>query len=69
MRLGLSHKFNEDTSAKVKVNDKGYLDAVLKHKINNFVTASVATGACLRSIIAEQKSKQLPIGVAFDIKI
>ncbi len=67
-RLGLSHKFNEDTSAKFKVNHNGFLDAVFKHRINNNVTVSLASGTSLSGIVAEQKAKALPFGVGFDIK-
>ncbi len=67
-RFGLAHKFNGDTSAKVKVNHDGHLDAVLKHKLNSAVTASIVTGASLRNIVGTGKHSFLPVGLAFDIK-
>lgn len=68
-RFGLSHKFNDDSSAKFKINHHGFLDAVLKHKINNYITASAVTGFSLKAVVAEQKTKSLPLGIALDIKI
>jgi hypothetical protein len=68
-RLGLSHKYNDETSGKFKVNQNGWVDAVLKHKVNSAVTVSLATGFGLKSIIADQKAKVLPVGLAFDIKL
>lgn len=67
-RLGLQHKFNDDSTGKIKISEKGCLDALLKHRINNNVTATFATGTCLKGIIAEQKAKQFPIGVGLDLK-
>jgi hypothetical protein len=68
-RLGLSHKFNADSSGKFKINHLGYADAVLKHKINDSVTATLATGFSLKGVVAEQKVNKLPIGLGFDIKL
>lgn len=67
-RFGLTHKFNDDSSAKFKVNHHGYLDALLKHRINNNVTAVLTSGFSLKSVIAEQKTKSLPLGLSLDIK-
>jgi hypothetical protein len=68
-RLGLNHRFNEETSGKFKVNQDGQLDATLKHRINSSVTASLVTGASLRNIVAAQKHKFLPLGIALDLKL
>ena len=67
-RLGLIHRWNDDTTSKLKVNQNGYVDAVLKHRISNATTASLATGFNLKAVIAEQKSKTLPFGLQFDLK-
>ena len=67
-RLGFAHKFNEETSSKVKVNHVGYVDAVLKHRISTSTTAALATGFNLKAVIADQKSKTLPFGLQFDFK-
>jgi hypothetical protein len=64
----LLHKFNNDTQGKFKINQDGLVDAVLKHKVNESVTVSLATGFNLKGMVAEQKSKSLPIGLAFDLK-
>lgn len=42
-RLGLSHKFDDNTTGKIKVNNNGTVDALLKHKLSEVVTASVVT--------------------------
>ena len=68
-RLGFLHRFNSDTTGKFKVNEIGQVNAVLKHKINSSITATFATGFSLKGIIAEQKSKSLPVGLSFDIKL
>lgn len=68
-RLGLAHKFNNETSGKVKVNHNGWVDGVVKHQINSAITASVATGFSLKEIIATQKAKSLPLGLQLDIKL
>ena len=65
--MGLSHKFDDETSAKVKVNDKGKLDGVLKHKLSKTTTACIATGANI-SDITSGKSEPLPFGLSLDIK-
>lgn len=67
--LGLAQKFNNDTQGKFKVNDNGYVDALLKHRINDTVTASLATGFSLKSIVADQKIKRIPVGLSFDLKL
>ena len=67
--LGLAHKFNNETSGKVKVNDNGYVDTLLKHKLNDSVTASLASGFSLRTIVADSKIKKIPLGLAFDLKL
>jgi len=67
--LGLAHRFNNETSGKLKVNEAGYVDFLLKHKFNDFVTASLASGISLRSIIDKQKHKKIPLGLAFDLKL
>lgn len=67
-KLGASHKFNDTTSGKFKIDHNAKVDAVLKHKYNDTVTVSLATGFSLKTIVVEQKSKALPVGLAFDLK-
>jgi hypothetical protein len=67
-KLGVSQKFNDATSGKFKVDNQGQVDAVLKHKYNETVTASLATGFSFRGIVASGKSKAFPVGLAFDFK-
>ena len=68
-RLGLLHRFNDDTSGKFKVNQCGCVDAVLKHRLNNTVTLNFVTGFCLTQVISESKSQKLPLGLTFDLKL
>jgi hypothetical protein len=51
------------------VNQDGHLDAVLRHKINDQITAAFVTGVSLKTIVATQKHKFLPVGLSFDLKI
>ena len=67
-KLGLLHKFNDTTSGKIKLNQAGYVDVALKHKFSELLTAGVVTGASLHGLIAEQKTKSLPIGLSLDLK-
>lgn len=67
-RLGFSHRFNEDSQAKFKVNHHGYLDAVFKHRVSTATTLGLTTGFNLKSVVIEQKGKNLPFGLSFDFK-
>ena len=67
-RLGYSHRFNDDSSAKFKVNHHGYLDAVFKHRVSTSTTVGVVTGFNLKAAVAEKKSTSLPFGLSFDFK-
>lgn len=67
-KLGVWQKFNDATTGKFKIDNQGKVDAVFKHKYNDTLTASLATGFNLRGVIAENKSKAFPIGLAFDFK-
>lgn len=68
-RVGFLHRFNDDTTGKFKVDQNGYLNGLLRHRINNNVTAIVSSGLSLKSVVAEQKTQSLPIGVSLDIKL
>lgn len=67
-KLGVSHKFNDATSGKFKIDQAAKVDAVLKHKYNETVTASLATGFDLNAVVSSSKSKKFPVGLAFDFK-
>lgn len=67
-RLGLLHRFNDDTQGKFKVNHHGYLDVVLKHRVTSSLTVGVASGFNLKAVVAEQRSKAIPFGLSFDLK-
>eukprot|EP00347_Sterkiella_histriomuscorum_P019948 403339679 len=67
-RFGYSHKFNDDSSAKFRVNHHGFLDATFKHRVSSSLTLGVVSGFNLKAAVAEQKSKNLPFGLQFDFK-
>ena len=67
-RLGFAHKFNNETSSKVKINQAGYLDLALKHKLSDLLTVGLTTGFSLRRIISEHKTGALPLGFSLDLK-
>ena len=67
-RLGVANKFNDTTSGKFKIDQDGKVDALLKHQYNNTVTATFVTGFNLKTIVETQKTKSLPVGLAFDLK-
>jgi len=67
--LGYQHRFNSDSSAKLKVNHHGYLDAVLKHKLSSAATLGVTTGYNLKNAVAEKKGNSLPFGLSLDLKL
>lgn len=67
--LGLFHRFNADTSAKFKVGHTGLVDALLKHKYNESVNVTFATGFDLNGFVKDAKTEKFPIGIQFDLKI
>jgi len=67
-RLGLLHRFNEDTYGKFKVNHNGYLNALVKHNVNKNLTVTLATGLNLKQVIETSKTQALPVGIAVDLK-
>jgi hypothetical protein len=67
----LTHKDNSvgaRVTGKFKVDHGGKLDAVLKLKMNESLTAAFTTGIDLKSI-ANEKTRPLPIGLSFDLKL
>lgn len=56
-RLGFHHKFNKETSGKFSVNDQGHVQTALKHTLNEWITASVATSFDVRTAVAESKAQ------------
>lgn len=67
--LGLAHKFNGDTSSKVKISHNGQIDALLKHRYNDSVNVSFATGFDASGFVSSAKTEKFPIGLQFDVKI
>lgn len=67
-RFGYHHKFNDDSSAKFKVNHHGYLDLVLKHRLSPALTVGLVSGFNLKAAVVEKKSRSLPFGLSFDFK-
>lgn len=69
-RIGLSHKFDDLTLAKFKIDHHGSVNALIKHKVSKSVSVTLATGFNVKSDVL-QKSRQssLPFGISFDINI
>ena len=67
-RLAVANKFNDSTNGKFKVDQDGKVDAVLKHQYNSTVSASFVTSFNLKTVVETQKTKALPVGLAFDFK-
>ena len=67
-RMGYLHKFNDDTSAKVKVNHAGQVDLAFKHVFGPRLTAGFISGFNLNTLITQQKTKTLPLGFSVDLK-
>jgi len=67
-KLGLDHKFDDNTSGKVKVDQTGKIDALLKHKFSDVVTASAVTSINVKDF-STGKSRTLPLGLGFDLKL
>ena len=67
-KLAVAHKFNDTTNGKLKIDQDANVDAVLKHQYNKTLTANFVTAFSLRSIVESNKTKRLPIGLAFDFK-
>ena len=67
-RLGLHHKFDNQTSAKLKIDHHGFVDALLKHNISHSVAVSVSSRINIKSeVLEEPRSRSLPFGISFDI--
>ena len=49
-RFGLTHKFDDKVSGKVKLNHLGHLDGLMKFKISDTTNAVVTSGMNLRNI-------------------
>jgi len=64
----LTHKFDDNTSGKVKVNHNGVVDGVLKHKLSEKVTAAFVTSLDVHDV-SNQKAKPFPVGISFDLKL
>lgn len=67
-RFGYTHKFNEESSGKFKVNHHGYLDLAFKHKVSNALTLGLISGFNLKAAVADKKSTTLPFGLSLDFK-
>jgi hypothetical protein len=68
-RFGFLHRFNEDTNTKVKLNNAGDFNILLKHKLSDAVTGVATTGFNLRSVVGNSKTKSLPLGLKFVVNI
>ena len=66
----MTHKFNEETSGKLGLNESGVAKFALKHKFNNNVTGGlVVPDVDLHRLATEQKVSQPAIGFSLDFKL
>jgi hypothetical protein len=47
-RFGLTHQFEEGTNGKVKIDQEGNVNGVLKHKVSDSTTMSLTSGINLK---------------------
>lgn len=68
-KLGLAHKFDDNTTGKVKVNNNGQVDALLKHKLSEVVTGVIVTSVNVKDFAHGSSKSPLPLGLSFDLKL
>jgi len=68
LRFGINHKQNDDSSWKVKVDEKGTLNGVFKTKLNSWATGSITSGLNVKDF-ATGKTQGSPFGFALDLKL
>jgi hypothetical protein len=67
-RLAMSEEFSKETSGKVKFHENGDLNALVKHKLCNWLTISATSGMKLKNFDL-QKTAPTPFGFQFDFKM
>jgi len=67
-RVGYQEKIDENTTLKLKVNQAGYLDLLLKRQLNSYLNLGLVTGVSAHRVLSEQKTGTLPLGLTFDFK-
>ncbi len=67
-RLGYLQKYSDGTSVKAKIDCHGRTDAVYKHQMCKHSTVSMTTGINLKDFVAGT-TKEIPMGIAFDLKL
>ena len=50
------------------MNQAGYIDLALKHRVSNVLTLGLVTGFNLKTAVVDQKSRSLPFGLSLDFK-
>lgn len=69
-RLGLLHRFDDNTHAKLKIDHHGYIDAIIKHKISQSLSVSVTAGLNVKSDVLESpRNRSLPFGIGLDLNL
>lgn len=67
-RFGYAQRFNDDTAGKFRVNQAGFIDLSLKHRVSSVLTLGLVSGFNLKSAVVDQKGKNLPFGLSLDFK-
>ncbi len=52
-KFGIQHRFNENTSAKMKVDHNGFVDVVLKHRLSDSFTFALTNNLNVKSKLVE----------------
>lgn len=66
-RMGLTHKFDDQNTGKLKVNHAGHIDFLLKHKCCDMLTIAAVSSINAKAI-PSGKAGALPLGLSLDIK-
>ena len=64
-RFGILHRFNENTLTKMRVNQKGFVDILLKHRLSSSLSVGVTSSLNVKSAAVEEPRPlgSLPIGI------
>jgi len=66
IKLGVTHKFSDENTGKIKVNQLGVVDLVLKHKFSEALNVTGTTSFNVDGF-KDEKHGGLPFGIGFNI--
>jgi hypothetical protein len=69
-QIGLLHKFDAFTSAKVKADHHGFVNALLQHRISPNLAVALSAGVNVKSDSVEKaRMSSLPFGISLEVNI